>query len=330
MILKLGHVPYSTFMRWKRRFEREEPVIRKRGPKKVAPLELEALEAKIRTLSHRKKRTRDTGALYETFKDGISRRDFLEMVKIAREEAKREAALEQRRIEWKQPGQVWAMDDTRYGRDEKGKKLYIHNLQDLSSRYKLGPLAGEFAHGPEVASNLKKHFDQYGPPLFLKRDNGGNLNHAEVEKVLSEYMVIPLNSPTYYPPYNGAIEKAQQEVKEKIKEKGAHLDVVPKEHFKPCTESACHDLNHIHRRCLKGRTSCQVFFEKKGGARYTKRKRRAIFEWIKERSCAIMEKLGDWSTKAFQLAWRIAAETWLRNNGFISVTYRGRVLPSFL
>ena len=56
-------------------------------------------------------------------------------------------------------------------------------------------------------------------PCFLKRDNGGNLNHRAVNEVLSEFFVLPLNSPTYYAPYNGAIEESQRGLKACLREK---------------------------------------------------------------------------------------------------------------
>ena len=73
--------------------------------------------------------------------------------------------------------------------------------------------------GEEVAGYLSEKFCRFGPPLFLKRDNGGNLNHRAVNEVLSEFFVLPLNSPAYYAPYNGAIEESQGELKACLREK---------------------------------------------------------------------------------------------------------------
>ena len=63
-------------------------------------------------------------------------------------------------------------------------------------------------------------FHRFGPPLFLKRDNGGNLNHLTVNQVLEEAMVIPINSPVITAPYNGAVEHAQGEVKTYLAQMG--------------------------------------------------------------------------------------------------------------
>lgn len=329
-IVKMFDVSYSTVMRWKNRLKRSEPVIKKRGPKKVKPLDIEGLEKKILNLNHNKKRTQGVGALYAKCKDGVSRRDFNALVEEARKEANQIKIENMRRIEWKAPGLVWAMDDTEYGKDPDGRKLFINNTQDLASRYKFKPKAGKFARGSELAKHLDNLFNRQGAPLFMKRDNGKNLNHKDVNVVLSKHGVIPINSPKYYPPYNGAIEKSQAEVKEGIGSLLGDESGIPREHFKAYVESAVHERNHVPRRSLKGKNSCEYFFGEKNKMKFNKRKRREIFEWIKKLSCGIMEKLKSHSKKNVQLAWRIAAETWLLKNGFINVSFGERVSPTFL
>ena len=148
--------------------------------------------------------------------------------------------------------------------------------------------------------------------------------------MLSEYMVIPLNSPRRYPPYNGAVEKGQYELKSGIRMRQAKYGSIPRRHFQVYGESAAYALNHLPRRSLARRPACQVFFSGKGGVRYSKRKRREIFEWIKNLSCAIMVGLGTSSKRAAEAAWRMAVESWLQKNGFIQVSRDGKVLPYFL
>jgi transposase InsO family protein len=88
-------------------------------------------------------------------------------------------------IEWLTPGLVWAMSFTEYSMDLAGK-IYLHNIQDLGSRYKFLPVAGGYPDGEEVAGHLSDKFDRYGVPLMLKRDNEGNINHSAINAVLSE------------------------------------------------------------------------------------------------------------------------------------------------
>ena len=79
--------------------------------------------------------------------------------------------------------------------------LHLHNLTDLHSRYRLSPLSSHcLPCGEEVAGHLRYLFERFDPPLFCKRDNGGNLNHLAVNQVLEEALVIPVNSPPYWAP----------------------------------------------------------------------------------------------------------------------------------
>jgi transposase InsO family protein len=98
-------------------------------------------------------------------------------------EADRRAHL--RWIEWLTPGIVWAMDFTRYDLGIRGR-IYLHNTQDLGSRYKFSPMAGGYPVGEEVAGYLSEKIDRNGAPLVLKRDNEGNMNHLAINEVLSE------------------------------------------------------------------------------------------------------------------------------------------------
>lgn len=70
-----------------------------------------------------------------------------------------------------------------------------------------------------MAAHLRRRFDAFGAPFFFKRDNGGNLNELAVEKLFEEYMVIPINSPPHYPPYNGGMEKGQDEFQKVLQAK---------------------------------------------------------------------------------------------------------------
>jgi hypothetical protein len=320
---------YSTYMRWKGRAARGEVLVKKPGPQRVPPLEVEGLMEKIRSLGHRKRRSLGVQCLFDEYKDRVSRRSFQELVFLAREEVKRAARAAMRRICWKQPGLVYSIDDSMCGRDEDYRKLFVHSVRDLPSRYQFKPLGGDFAAGPKVAKNLERLFERYGPPLILKRDGHGNLKHEDVEDVLSRHMVIPLTSPRYYPPYNGAVEKSQSELKQGIRRRHKALLGLPRRHFSVYAESAAGELNHMPRRSLQGKTSCQVFFSEKGGAKFSKRQRREIFDWIKDLSCAIMVQLGKPGKRAAQTAWRLAVESWLNINGFIEMSVNGEVLPIF-
>jgi hypothetical protein len=316
-------VSYSSFMRWKERRDKREPLLNKPGPDKVEPLDIVNLFDEILALSHGNKRTGGTGALYEKYRAKISRRELLVLVEATRREIRREKNMMMRRIDWKNPGIVWSLDDTEHKEADAKKKL--HMTEDLGSKYKFQPLTGDkLATGEEVASHLDWLFEKDGAPLVLKRDNHANLNNAAVDEVLSRHMVIPLNSPAYYPPYNGAMERSQGEMKRQLESTGKNVLA----HIQTESELAAHDLNHKSRRSLKGDTACERFSGRKMLLnKYDKRKRKEVFGYILAMAVGIVRKLGLKTTRELDHAWRLSVETWLRQNGHITVSVNGKVLP---
>ena len=323
-------VPRSNYYRWKAREKTGQPVIITPGPKKVVPLEIASLKAEIQDLGHRRKLSYGTGDLYRCHQEAISRRDFYDLVQKAREEANRERRNGFRLIQWHYPNLAWGMDDLecKY-RDQEGQKLYANRMQDLASRYKFSPMAGDYPCGTEVAGYLEAHFRRFGAPLFLKRDNRGNLNHTEVDEILEKYSVIPLNSPSYYAPYNGGIEKSQREFQESLREKLFPRESCPRDNVQAYAEAVEHDLNHRPRPSLKGKNSCQAYFGGRNQLKFNKKQRRDIYDWTKGLASDIIAITGDNRDRAVEAAWRIAVETWLRQKKLITVTRGGKVLPHF-
>ena len=199
-------------------------------------------------------------------------------------------------------------------------------VQDLASGYKFTPLVTKkHPQGNEVADHLKILFSEFGKPLFIKRDNGGNLNHSAINQLLTDRLVLPLNSPAYYAQYNGAIEHTQREFKEQLHAGASKASCF--NDFSLLIEITAHDLNHVARRKLKGQNSCLKFFEKIK-MNFCKRKRKEVFEWISELTIDIMEKSGKTQNKS--AAWRIACRTWLEKNSLVSIRNYQKVLPGFL
>ncbi len=183
--------------------------------------------------------------------------------------------------------------------------------------------------GEEIAGYLNEKFCRFDPPLFLKRDNAGNLNHVAVNEVLSEFFVLPLNSPEYYAPYNGAIEESQRELKACLREKLIPELDYSENHSPVYAEVAAHDLNHRLRSCLRGKTSCQVFFSSLGKPFFSKLERREIYDIVQERVERILVSMNQFGRSARESAWRIAVEFWLQSRGFIKVHIPQKVSPNF-
>jgi len=314
----------SNVVRWRRRAH-GTTLLQRPGPRKLQAADIAAVTSEIKELAHGRYRSRGTSQLYRKYSESYSRRDMEELIEAARAEANRDRRSQQRRITWNRSGVAWSMDDTEYRRlNGQGGTVMLHNLQDLGSKYKFGPLCGSLAIGEEVAGNLHRRFSQHGAPLFLKRDWGGNLNHSAVNEVCADFAVLPLNSPVCYPPYNGAVEEAQGELKKGLNNQIAGIRWQPAEDLEPYAGVAVHEINHQPRPCLGGKTACEVFFHSR--ATFTKPERKAIYEWLVDRQNSIINGVSNVSREA---AWRIAVEQWLVKTEFITISINKQVLPDF-
>ena len=166
--------------------------------------------------------------------------------------------------------------------------------------------------------HLDKLFRRFGPPLVLKRDNGSNLNCEAVNEVLSQWLVIPLNSPPHYPPYNGSIERAQRDLKSAVR---PHLQTSSCGAVPAVVTAIVHDLNHRPRRCLRGHNACEQFAgAKQNLSGYTRRRRKELFEQIRELAMKIMLEQPVRTRGHADVAWRLAVETLLQQNEIIAIS----------
>jgi transposase len=179
-------LPYSSFRRWNHRRQRGQPALFKPGPSKVVPLRGEELHVELCRLKPGQQRSRGIGRLYRQYQDQISRRELRGLVEAVRRKQAQRHQAELRRITWHVPGLVWSLDNTDLARFT-DRKLRLHQVQDLASRYKFTPFVAEWVLGETVALRLEQLFLQQGPPLVLKRHNGSNLNHQAVDEVLARY-----------------------------------------------------------------------------------------------------------------------------------------------
>jgi len=322
-------VPRSSLMRWKSRQKAGSAVVGQPGPAKVEPLDLGALHEEILRLAHGRQRTPGTGALYDRHSTQISRRDLHALVEATRREVHEEERALERRIDWLVPGSVWSMDDTKkhWLEDRFG---HMHLVMDLGSRYNLRALGGERqADGAWVAWNLGELFQQYGPPLFMKMDGGGNFKHHAVREVLAGFGVIPLISPPHYPPYNGGVEREHQEILRHLTQRIGEEKIKVRELQLQC-EITGHEVNHKRRRSLGERTACFTLETGRHWVRrFGRRKRKEVFEQIRTLAVDITEKLDEHTNALSETAFRYASETWMQLNNMIRITRNGEVLPIF-
>ena len=323
-------LPYSSVMRWRTRRKEGKAAVDQPGPQKTGPLDLSALYGGIRALRHGKKRAAGSGTLFKEFKNQVSRREFYEMVRTVRGEIDGEKEALERRIEWLVPGLVWSMDDMERAWLEK-YRAYVLLAHDYASRYAVGIQGDDTKpNGLVTASMTERLLEEAGMrPLFMKHDSGSNFMSREMQEVLAAGHVIPLISPRQYPPYNGGVERAHQDIIRHVD----HLlgdEKADGRTFRLACEVSRHEVNHLRRASLSGLTACHVFEEARPYIQaYSRRQRREAYEEITTLSVDIVDELGEYTTKARETAFRYAAETWMQLNNMIRVTQNGVVLPPF-
>ena len=321
------NLPESNLRRWKERRQAGKELVGRRGPGKDTSFDFFTLIPRLQRLAFGRKRTGGVGDLFAEHREKISRRDFYALVDLVRRELQGEKKAMERRVECLEPGMVWSMDDADVNPLETGHG-HMHVVHDLGSRNTLRALGSQdLADGWTVAASLADLFEKHGAPLVLKMDNGSNLNHREVCRILDEYGVIPLVSPAYYPPYNGAIENRQRELKREL----AHwigTDKVSERELVLATNLCAHELNLKPRESLDGRTACRVLEDRSTWTRQLDRRdRKEALAEITLLAVDILSELDEHTEKAATTAYRHAVESWLQLNNIIRITRNGEVLP---
>jgi hypothetical protein len=305
-----GLLPCATVLRWRARSKAGVPVVEQPGVKKKPTLDVEVIKSKIAELVHGRQRTAGTAALHEQFADTISRRRFQELVAQERQNI----VDDMKRIQWLLPGTAWSIDTTEYGPD----KIKITPLRDLASKYQLPtPLVEPREDGKKIALYLDLMFKREGAPMFLKRDWGSPLNSAEVDEVLAAHQVLPLNSPPGYPRYNGSMERGMRDLHNAIDERLLSSLKVP---LSVEVELATHHLNHRRLRSIGQRTPCQVYHDPARRLRLHGASRQRIFREVFEQFWHCLQCMPVRNLHTTRATWRLVVETWLRRQGWISIT----------
>lgn len=229
-------------------------------------------------------------------------------------------------VEWqdKSVGLVWSADGTMFGPSLEGSPLNLIDTYDLGSKYTFAPLSTAWEPcGEEIGGYLQNLISKHSAPLFIKMDNGSNLNSDAVKDVLRENWVITLNSPVRYPMYNGSLENNNRLLKKAILNQLAPYDTCSIECFGLHSKLAAHDLNHKPREVLKGKIPCSAYYDNKEINKFDIRERRGIYDWITNVAKSILAQLGTRGQTAEDTAWRKAIESWLVLNGFVKTKVNG-------
>ena len=87
-------------------------------------------------------------------------------------------------------------------------------------------------------------------------------NHQAVNEVLARWGVIPLNSPAYYAPYNGAIEQGIKELKQEMARALPVPDSWNVAQVGSFVAVAAAQRNYQPRRCLGGANAKDIYNRK--------------------------------------------------------------------
>ena len=324
-------LPYSSVMRWRERRREGLELVSRPGPRKKKPLDQSRLDDAIENdLRFGGRRIGGTRMVYDRFREQISRRDYYSLVRATALELEGKQETLKRRIEWLVPGLAWALDDTEKDWLERYRS-FVTLTHDYGSRFAAGVQGDDTKPtGLMTAMMAEGVFRRMNMvPLFAKHDRGSNFMAKELQDLFAENMVIALISPAHYPPYNGAVERAHQDIIRHVDGwigRGAAASLT----FRLACEVSRHEVNHIRRTSLGGLTACQALEEARPFIQaFGRRQRKEAYVRIKELAIDIGAELGEHSDNADETAFRYAAETWMQLNNMIKVTQNGEVLPPF-
>lgn len=214
--IRVSNLAVSTFKRQSSRLNHGLIPVQKRGRKKVElnidefipQLLVEITNSKRYCRRFRRQKNRNSNF------DSLPEWQKRQIIEAAKKQFNADLQWDLFEVKFCEPHLVWGMDIAEYEFD--GYIFNVLQVMDIGSRHKFEPLfkIGTF-NAAEVAPHLEMLMAQHGIPLFLKRDNGGNLNADPVEQILQMFAVLPLNSPPGCPQYNGVVEKAQGDLKRK-------------------------------------------------------------------------------------------------------------------
>ena len=176
-----------------------------------------------------------------------------------------------------------------------------------------------------MAEHLNYLMHKHEAPLFLKRDNGSNLNSGEVLSILKMFAVIPFNSPPGFPQFNGVMERSQGEIKRYLR--AILKDREKLDAFAVAVHLSVERANRRRRAVLAGKSAQERWEEE--FSHFTRRERESIYLEIKRLAEWILET----ATRKKQLrkdagahAWRIAIQRYLESKEYIRLFRDGSEL----
>jgi transposase-like protein len=195
-------VGVKTLRRWLARLIEGAPLIKRRGgTRRPGP---PASEQRVRDTVIALHGLPGAASLARSV-DGVSRRRAAELKRDVVMAMERERKLACARVEIAEPGIVRAFDAMHL------TPGFALNAADASVPYRTSCVYAEAYDAEHVAGVLRADFEQHGAPLVLRDDRARCHTAPAVMSVLDEYRVALLQSPPYYPQYNGQHERQNRE-----------------------------------------------------------------------------------------------------------------------
>jgi transposase len=137
--------------------------------------------------------------------EGVSRRRAAELKHEVLTEVERARKAECARVEITEPGAVRAFDAMHLARG------FALNAADACVPYRTSCVHTDAYDADQVAAVLEADFRAHGAPLVLRDDCARCHTAPAVMSVLHDHRVALLQSPPYYPQYNGQHERQNRE-----------------------------------------------------------------------------------------------------------------------
>jgi transposase InsO family protein len=157
---------------------------------------------------------------------GVARAELADVLRRFRRVYRQQHRRLLRSLEWQTPGAVWALDHCQAPEPIDGEFPYILNVRDLASGQVLGWIPVAAADAQTTLRLVERLFQEHGPPLVLKSDNGSAFIDGQFQELLVSWKVVALRSPPHTPQYNGSCEAGGGAMKRRTEEQ-ATLDGHP-------------------------------------------------------------------------------------------------------
>ncbi|MBA3298114.1 MAG: transposase [Acidobacteria bacterium] len=190
---------------------------------------------------------------------GVPRAELARILSRYRRVVRRRQDEQTARLTWHLAGTVWAIDFLKPPTPVDGVAPAVLAVRDLASGYQLLWQPFESETAAVTCAALERLFQQWGPPLVLKADNGSAFIAEATADLLSRWRITSLFSPPRRPQYNGACERGNGTLRI-FTDEAALLNDRPAVWLSQDLQQALQVHNEIHRpQRLDGATPDHVW-----------------------------------------------------------------------